>query len=187
MGIRRQLVVAAGAAVVAAAAVTGGYLWQARKAPAVRAGQSISLHSGKVAFRAPAGWTRQGCPSGDTVNCVLLLPPGADPAVAERGDSIFAIVSTPDPKAPEGDLSLLLLDPSLGLAPGTTYFTRDGVRFVRTHVDAGGPLAPGPPSTMVMGLLPNQDKVMLSCTEKTDPSFVRAACDVVADSLRISS
>ena len=187
MSIRR-LLVAAGVVVVIvpAAAVAGSYLSRTHKAPAVRVGESVSLHGGKVTFRAPAGWTRQGCPSGDTAGCVILLPPGGDPTATEPGDSINAIVSTPDPKALEGNPALLLLDPTVGAASGARYFTRDGVRFVRMHADTGTALAPESATTLVLGLLPNDDQVMLSCTEKTETSLVRVGCDVVVDSLRVS-
>jgi hypothetical protein len=171
--------------VVPAAAVAVGYLSRAHRAPAVRAGESVSLHGGKVTFRAPDGWTRPGCPSGDTADCVMLLAPGGDPTAT--GDSINAIVSTPDAKAPEGDLSLLLLDPTVGAAPGATYFTRDGVRFVRMHTDTGTAVDPESATTLVLGSLPNGDRVILTCIEKTEPALVRAGCDIVVNSLRIST
>jgi hypothetical protein len=166
------------------AVVAGGaavYLWQSQAPAHVRPGTTVSLRGGQVTFRAPEGWRREACPSGSS-GCVDFRPPGGAPGL--DGDAVTVMVATPDPHAPEGDPSRLLLDP--GTAGGEVrYFTVDGVRFARTHMDARTSPFEQPAATLVRGVLPNNDDVILACTEQARPDLVLAGCQVVIDSLHV--
>jgi hypothetical protein len=104
------------------------------------------------------------------------------------------IVATPNPDAPEGDISRLPLDPAFspafsdpaGSAGGHfRSFTIDGVRFVQTHMDAMTSPVALPANTQVLGVLPNNDDVRVVCWELAEPDLVRAGCQVVIDSLHV--
>jgi hypothetical protein len=180
MQIRRWAVAAVVGVVVGGTAV---YLWHAQARPHVRPGTTVSLHDGQVNFRAPEGWRREACPSGSS-GCVDFRPPGGAPGL--HGDALTVIVSTPDPQAPEGDLSRLLLDPATaGASAGVSFFTVDGVRFAHMHMDARTMPFEQPAETLVLGVLPNNDDVFVGCTEQAMPDLVRAGCQQVIDSLHI--
>jgi hypothetical protein len=114
---------------------------------------------------------------------VSFRPPGGAPGLL--GDAITVIVATPDPHAPEADLSLLLLDPAFTTGGEVRYFTVDGVRFVQTHADARTSPFEQPAATLVLGVLPNHDDVRVGCLEQAEPDLVRAGCQVVIDSLHV--
>jgi hypothetical protein len=94
------------------------------------------------------------------------------------------IVAAPDPQAPEGDLSRLLLDPAAAGAD-VRFFTVDGVRFAQIHMDARTSPFEQPAATLALGVLPNNDDVSVSCTEQAMPDLVRAGCQEVIDSLHV--
>jgi hypothetical protein len=75
---------------------------------------------------------------------VIFRPPGGAAGhldtAGDLGDAVTVIVATPDPHAPEGDISRVLLDPAfsdpaVSAGGGVRYFTVDGVQFVRAHLD----------------------------------------------------
>ena len=172
---------------MATVVVAGGaaaYLWRAQAPAHVRPGSIVSLRDGQVTFRAPKGWRHEACPSGSS-GCVDFRPPGGAPGL--HGDAVTVIVATPDPHAPEGDVSRLLLDPTFTAGGEVRYFTVDGVRFAQTHMDARTSPFEQPAATLVRGVLPNNDDVILGSTEQAKPDLVRAGCQVVIDSLHVST
>jgi hypothetical protein len=197
MQLRRWVV--AGVATVVVVGGAAVYLWRAQAPAHVRPGSTVSLRDGQVTIRAPKGWRREDCPAPDS-GCVIFRPPGgaaghldsagdADDA-RDLGDAVTVIVATPDPHAPEGDISRLLLDPAfsdpaVSAGGGVRYFTVDGVRFVQAHMDARTSPFEQPATTVVRGVLPNNDDVMMSCWELAEPELVRAGCQVVIDSLHV--
>ncbi|HEV8648841.1 MAG TPA: hypothetical protein VG276_05410 [Actinomycetes bacterium] len=180
MHLRRWVV--AGVATVVVAGGAAVYLWRAQAPAHVRPGNTVSLRDGQVTFRAPKGWRREACPSCSS-GCVSFRPPGG--AAGDLGDAVTVIVATPDPHAPEGDISRLLLDPAFSAGGRARYFTVDGVRFVQIHMDAVTSPVAQPPSTQVLGVLPNNDDVRVGCWEQAEPDLVRAGCQVVIDSLHV--
>ena len=42
-----------------------------------------------------------------------------------------------------------------------------------------------PATTLVLGVLPNNDDVSITCWEGAEPDLVRAGCQVVIDSLHV--
>jgi hypothetical protein len=207
MQLRRWMV--AGVATVVVAGGAAAYLWRAPAPAHVRPGDTVSLRDGQVTFRAPKGWRREDCPSGRGERplsgaCATFRPPGGaaghlDAAgdaddTRDLGDAVTVMVFTPDPHAPEADLSRLPLDPAFSAAfsdPAVSagghfrYLTVDGVRFVQTHRDAGTSPVALPASTLVLGVLPNNDDVRVVCWELAEPELVRAGCQVVIDSLHV--
>jgi hypothetical protein len=178
MQLRRWAVAGVVAVVAGGTAV---YLWHAQARAHVRAGTAVSLRHGQVTFRAPKGWRREACPSGSS-GCVDFRPPGGAPGL--HGDAVTVIVYTRDPQAPEGDPSLLLLDPATA-GPDVRFFTVDGVRFAQAHMDARTSPFEQPAETLVLGVLPNNDEVSVGCTEQAMPDLVRAGCQEVIDSLHV--
>ncbi len=193
MQLRRWVVGAVATVVVVGGAVV--FLWRAQVPAQVSPGSTVSLRDGQVTFRVPKGWRREGCPAPDS-GCVILRPPGGAPSsgttpngvAGDLGDVVTVIVMTPDPHAPEADLSrlLLVLDPAALSAGGdVSYFIIDGVRFARTHTDARTSPVEQPARTLVLGVLPNNDDVRVLCEERAKPDLVRAGCQVVIDSLHV--
>jgi hypothetical protein len=181
----------AGVATVVVAGGAAVYLWRAPAPAHIRPGTTVSLRDGQVTFRAPQGWRREDCPAPDS-GCVIVRPPGGaagDLAADDFGDAVTVIIWTPDPHAPEGDISRLPLDPAFSdpafSDPVVRYFTVDGVRFVQAHVDARTSPFEQPAGTQVLGVLPNNDDVMVRCWEQAEPDLVRAGCQVVIDSLHV--
>jgi hypothetical protein len=140
-----------------------------------KAGDTVSMAGGELTFHAPAGWSREECPHPDP-SCLDVRPPGDGGA-----GRIIVIVQPYQSNAPEGDISLMLLQP--GVAPAASHFTVDGVDFVRIH-DSGS-ASDGKPATMVLGLLPNRDTVRILCDEGDRAEVLKAGCDVVIGSLHL--
>ncbi|HEY5987014.1 MAG TPA: hypothetical protein VIV12_11660 [Streptosporangiaceae bacterium] len=202
MQLRRWVV--AGVATVVVAGGAAAYLWRAQAPAHVRPGNTVSLRDGQVTFRAPKGWRREACPSGRGERplsgaCAIFRPPGGAAgdldaagdlgAAGDFGDAVAVFVFTPDPHAPEADLSRLLLDPAVSdpavSDPAVRYFTVDGVRFAQYHRDAGASPVAWQAFTLVLGVLPNNDDVRVLCSEQAEPKLVRAGCQVVIDSLHV--
>jgi hypothetical protein len=189
MQLRRWVVAGVATAVVAGAAAA--YLWRAQAPAHVRPGTTVSLRDGQITFRAPKGWRREACPHPDS-GCVIFRA-GQSPikwnrAERSRGRSRrrhLGGVNTPDPHAPEGDISRLLLDPTWTVGGEVRYFTVDGVPFAQTHMDAITSPFALPATTLVLGVLPNNDDVRIACSERAKPALVKAGCQIVIDSLHV--
>lgn len=116
--------------VAACVSVAGGVVvWRVVRD---RGGSTVVAGGGHLRFRMPTGWHTSDCPSVSD-ECVQVGPPGAPGAVA-------VILERADPKAPEGNIGLLVF--ATGMGP-------DPAGLVRSRVD-GFPSVRMPTSDMYM-------------------------------------
>ena len=189
----QRLVLASGIVLVIAAAATAYYFYTRTGAGPIAAasipGERVATDDGRVAFTAPAGWVRSACPSGAS-DCVQVWPPGAG-----MEDSVTAMVVVPDPHAPEGDISVMLLmsDGPMALrdSPWLERVTIAGVAAVKTDM-AKMPEQPFPElDTSVitaMGWMPgtNGDRFVIMCNFDRREPEIRAGCDLAMSTFTIN-
>lgn len=186
----KRILLGLGVAVLLAVALIVGYrsLGDGPEQAGATAGSTdgqMSTPDGRLNFAAPAGWTQRRCPSGADA-CTQVAPRGGAP------DDAVTVVAGPRNPVEGTPVDLMLSEDPVFAGPGLERITVDGAKAVRIDY-AEMDRTNFPPGTdaidvLVIGVVPGStDEFMVSCGhERTSEAEMRAACDLIVQSLRIS-